>query len=159
MEAMINAARRLLRPKLEKAMRDSFAPCVRFADCFLHASCSVYRTASSGDTFAAFFAGLRVLIYTVTIVNNEAMTKISGEVETCAADAADLCSALKRFIATGSARHPAAKPPARPMGSPIRVSQNACRFTSFLICRGEAPIVRSSPYCRTSCMTEISNIL
>ena len=100
-----------------------------------------------------------MLIYTVKIVNMDAMIKIRGEVETCKADITDLCSELKRLIATGSTSHPARKPVANPIGKLIRVRQSACRFTSFLIWREDVPIVRSKPYCRTSCMTEISKTL
>ena len=83
----------------------------------------MYRTASNGDTFAAFFAGFRVLIYTVKIVNKDAMTEIKGEVEICIADIADLCSKRKKFITTGSASHPAKKPAINPTGKPMRVSR------------------------------------
>ena len=74
-----------------------------------------------------------MLIYTVKIVNMDAMIKIRGEVETCIADITDLCSELKRLIATGSTSHPARKPVANPIGKLIRVRQSACWFTSFLI--------------------------
>ena len=57
-----------------------------------------------------------MLIYTVKIVNMDAMIKIRGEVETCKADITDLCSELKRLIATGSTSHPARKPVANPIG-------------------------------------------
>ena len=77
-EQTTSTVRFLFRPRLDSAIFGSFPPLVEFLLFFLPPALSVYRTASTGETFAAMRAGFPVDIQTVKSVNTAEPMKISG---------------------------------------------------------------------------------
>ena len=142
MEMITRIVRFRFRPRLAAAMPAIFAllPKRRFPF-FIAPSLSVYRTASTGDTFAAIRPGLAVLIKTVSSANRILPAKILGSALICTSIVPpNVC-----FIMRGTSAHPVSHPRPRPRGIPIQDRKSACLRMMARICFPVVPIVFKRP--------------
>jgi hypothetical protein len=101
----------------------------------------VYRTASTGDTFAAILPGFAVLIKTVASANRTLPAKIRGSavVRTNPAPPSD-CASI-----SGTSAQPVSHPRISPRGIPIQDKKSACLRMIVRICLPVVPIVFNRP--------------